>query len=40
MSTAVATKPIQHTISWGLSRWVCIHPHCDGYHHVFVRCGR
>ena len=31
MSTAVATKPIQHTISWGLSRWVCIHPHCDGY---------
>lgn len=40
MSTAVATRPIHHTITWGRYSWVCIHPHCDGYHHVYVPCGR
>jgi len=46
MSTAVATKPIntglpiEHKISWGKSTWVCVHPYCDGSHHVYVSCAR
>lgn len=43
MSTAVAEKPtigmpITHKISWGRFTWVCVHPYCDGSHHVYVRC--
>jgi hypothetical protein len=44
MSTAVAikseTRPITHKISWGRSTWVCVHPYCDGSHHVYVSCAR
>jgi hypothetical protein len=38
MSTAVATQPIYHTVTWGKHTWVCINPRCDGYHHVFCSC--
>lgn len=44
MSTAVATKPISqpitHKVTWGRFTWVCVHPYCDGYHHVYVACER
>jgi hypothetical protein len=40
MSSAVATHPIYHTVTWGSHTWVCIHPLCDGSHHVFVACER
>jgi len=47
MSTAVATRPatstkgisIVHKITWGKSTFVCIHPYCDGTHHVYVSCA-
>jgi|KBSMisStandDraft_5_1062788.scaffolds.fasta_scaffold103501_3 hypothetical protein len=38
MSTAVATQPIHHTITWGTSTWVCTNPYCDGTHHVYSSC--
>jgi hypothetical protein len=28
-----------HTISIGCTTWLCIHPSCDGHHHVFVSCA-
>lgn len=37
---AIAHTAIYHTITWGSSTWVCIHPHCDGKHHVFCSCAR
>jgi hypothetical protein len=42
MSTATVESkvglPIQHKVTWGTHTWVCVHPYCDGSHHVYVRC--